>query len=239
MLDRLHQFGIDDYQHMNDNILIVKKWSWNYLEALEFQQQSLSYIKENKNKVIYIFCNHPHCFTMGRGLQKGKEKEFSQLQDFDFEQAAKLKYPIYKIKRGGGLTFHYPGQLIIYPIVNLNNPNFCLKDLTYWLLDTIKEILEKNYNLQQLETRRAFLGLWRNQDKLASVGIGVERFVTYHGMAINVYHDQEIMRELLKVNPCGLSANTYKALEQVIDKKHWDEDMIDKLYRHFIQRMVI
>ncbi len=198
---------------IDDNTLCFSRWNWDYRDAELFQKQALSFVKEHRYFKIYIFCNHPHCFTMGRGLQKISGKTISDLVEFDENIMNSLSFPIYKINRGGGITFHYPGQWIFYPIINLSNPDYSLKNLTFWLLEKVRSVLELDFSVGELDHRRELLGLWRRDSKIASVGLGVERFVTLHGIALNVEWDDAMFNELLKINPCGLSSNIYKSFD--------------------------
>ncbi len=220
LLNEENDLTLEDFQHISERKLLIKKFNWDYQSALDCQQFSRDFIRHNPNKQVIICCSHPHCFTMGSGLQKGKDKRLESLVDFKPELAKQLKYPLHHIRRGGGITFHYPGQMIIYPIVNLNNKEFTLKSLTYWLLETIQLILETQFSIKDLTTDGPFLGLWHQKnehaEKLASVGLGAQHFVTQHGLAINLENDVEMFNELQKINPCGLSSDNYIFLKDLL-----------------------
>lgn len=106
---------LDHYQ-LENNTHYITKWNWDYQDCEKFQYESTKYLKENPSEMILISCSHPHCFTYGRGLQKGRGTQ--ELQEFD--TGMPLPFPMHQISRGGGLTFHYPGQFIFYPIINFN-----------------------------------------------------------------------------------------------------------------------
>jgi len=169
-----------------------------------------------RDRKLFIFTSHPHLFTLGRGLQKSKSDDTKALIHFDESMEKKLTFPLYKIKRGGGLTFHYPGQWIMYPIVNLNHPGHSLKDLIYYMLENVKITIEQNYSISGLDYNRSLLGLWLGEHKLASVGIEIKKFITLHGLALNVKKDQAMFGELKKVNPCGLSSDVYRCMEDYL-----------------------
>ncbi|HLE12730.1 MAG: hypothetical protein A2504_09740 [Bdellovibrionales bacterium RIFOXYD12_FULL_39_22] len=196
----------------NDTFFIIK-WSWDYQQALAFQLEMVQLVRINREIKIFILCSHPHCFTMGRGLQKGKEVQQAGLIDFDWAQASKLCYPTHQIKRGGGITFHYPGQLIIYPIVNLGHGEFSVKSLINFLAQIVEEVLFKRGG-GPLSHDRPLLGIWHKDKKLASIGFALEHFVTYHGLALNVLFDNTIFAELAKINPCGLGVDRYSTVEE-------------------------
>ena len=203
--DLLKQYKLKtEYIHLNKNVHIITKENWDYPIALEFQKSCVQFVKQNPTQRIFIITSHPHCFTNGRGLQKGLKAEL-----VDFKEQAKMPLPIYSITRGGGLTFHYPGQYIVYPIIKLNTNHFSMKKIIYGLLEITKKALEKSFNLKQLDYNRDLLGLWSQNSKLASLGIATENYVTFHGMALHLEFDQNILNALRFLHPCGIRPETY------------------------------
>ena len=218
--ENLSQFDLspENFTFPTENLWFIQKWDWNYKKAHDFQQKATRFIKENKGIILFIFCTHPHCFTLGRGLQKHKLPEGLELIDFDPELKSRLPFPLYEIKRGGGLTFHYPGQWVFYPIVNLVNNKTDVYKVMHWILEKSKKAIEEVFGVQNLSHEKDLLGLWHEEQKLASIGIAVSRFVTYHGMALNIVRDPKVFEALSFVNPCGLPGNTYTNLESLIQQ---------------------
>lgn len=213
---------------LRDNILLVKKWNWDYKSCESFQEQAHELVRKNKNLKVYIFCNHPHVFTLGRGNERGDDT----LVDFDPGLAARLKFPVQKIHRGGGITFHYPGQWIFYPIVSIT-PSYTLDDHMCWLLKGVANTLKEDFKIENVMTAKKLMGVWRDRKKLASIGVGVKRFVTLHGLALNLIKDDEMFNELGKINPCGMSHETYQAVDQVIS----DDDLIEKFHQTYLAKL--
>lgn len=207
-------FPKDAYIEIKGNIAFVTKWNWNYSDCLGFQKKAQSFIQENRHLKVYIFCNHPHCFTLGRGNERGRE----DLIEFNENISKTLSYDVHKIHRGGGITFHYPGQWIFYPIVDINQSN-SLDDLMCWMLKSVKSTLEQ-MGIDKLLAAKKLVGIWREKKKLASIGIGMNRFVTEHGLALNLIYDKEMFSEILKINPCGMNSETYISADQFIDKEN-------------------
>lgn len=201
---------------LNEETLIYTLFDWDYGEALKFQKEALKRVHEFPREKIFVCCSHPHVFTLGRGLQKKGGKVLETLVDFDKGMKEHLDFPLYEINRGGGLTFHYPGQWIFYPIINLNHPDYSLKKVIYFTLDLVKKTLEEEFQMIDLSYEGEFLGLWHKATKMASVGIGVEHFVTYHGLALNLCRDEKMFSALSRVNPCGLRSEKYVCLSDVI-----------------------
>lgn len=214
----------------DSNILMVTKWNWEYSQCLEFQKKAQKFIQQNRKLKIYIFTNHPHCFTMGRGNERGDES----LVPFEKESASDFKFPLYNIHRGGGLTFHYPGQWIFYPIVALKE-SLSLHDLTCWMLKTVQQTLTEKLKIDHVITATKLMGVWRNKQKLASIGIGASRFVTEHGLALNIIYDEEMFLEVHKTSPCGIAPETYTSVDQVLEGNK--KDLIKIFHQYFIERI--
>lgn len=196
------------------NIYVFKKWNWDYLDAESFQLKCVEFVYQNPLISIFIICSHPHCLTMGRGLQKIKNSEH-QLMEFD--RSLVLPFPVYDIKRGGGLTFHYPGQLVLYPIVSTIHHKIGVYDFMIKILHITKAILAFKLGMDETRVRTDLLGLWfenaMTSSKIASIGLAASRFVTYHGLALNIYNDLPMFAALSSLYPCGLEGNLYRDLE--------------------------
>ncbi|MBT6325471.1 MAG: lipoyl(octanoyl) transferase LipB [Bdellovibrionales bacterium] len=205
-----------------DNIIIITKYKWDYLEALDFQQWCCDYIYANPNISIFIITNHLPCFTIGRGLQRNSI-ESDGLIEFDYDQEKRFTIPLYKIKRGGGITFHHSNQLVIYPIVNLTQRNMRVYDLMEGLLKIIVEVLQNDFKINDLDYCRKLLGLWHGDKKLASIGLQVRRFVTMHGVAVNIGECKKVQENLPFVHPCGLSSSIYTSLNKILDQQVFPE----------------
>jgi lipoyl(octanoyl) transferase len=203
------------FENTYENIYILKKWNWDYLEAETFQLACVDYVQKNPHLSILIICSHPHCFTLGRGLQKIKSTVPYEL--IDHNQDINLSYPLHHIKRGGGLTFHYPGQFVFYPILNLTINKLGVHDLMLSIMEFVKILIKEQYSLNGLEIKKDLLGLWfEGHSKLASIGLAVNRFNTYHGLALNYFHDELMFNALKATHPCGLPGDIYKSLELLL-----------------------
>lgn len=217
----LNKYDLDEshISKLNEKTILIQKWNWDYQLSHEFQRHCLTFLDESPQTRIIICCSHPRVFTYGRGLQKPKKGETFNLVEFDKTQAQKLPFPFFQIERGGGLTFHHPGQMIIYPIVRLNPTTLSLSQMINQLFDTAMLELQ-DWGLTGLSHENKLLGLWYGDKKLASMGIAIEKLTTFHGMALNFYHDQEMRLALQAVNPCGLGADTYTSVEELIELKN-------------------
>jgi len=202
---------------IKENIFIVEKWNVEYLEVLSLQEKALELVRENPKWSIFILCNHPNCFTLGRGLQRAQE---FNLLEFDQGLKDRLPFPLYEIKRGGGLTFHHPGQWVLYPIINLNKKNLDVYKIMKTCLSLTQRILEEKFQINNLSHEEKLLGLWHNKNrKVASIGLAVSHFVTYHGISVNIVPNQAMAQALKMVNPCGLPGEIYQEVESISPNK--------------------
>ncbi|MCO4794440.1 MAG: lipoyl(octanoyl) transferase LipB [Bacteriovoracaceae bacterium] len=175
--------------------MIVEDWGLiNYQEAQKKQHQYVEEVLQGKRDETLVICSHYPVVTLGKkALQKG-------ILDWSGD--------IVETKRGGQATYHGPGQIISYPILNLNMRN---KDIYHYLRQ-----LEKAMSLSLEECGlKSFgnpenTGLWVGEQKIASIGVAIKRWVTYHGLAINIEKDPLAFKG---INPCGMSQNTMTCLE--------------------------
>ena len=206
--------NLASFKNPYPNVYVYEKWNWDYLEVEAFQLSCVDFVQKNPHISIFIFCSHPHCFTMGRGLQKIKN---SSVVLKEFDRSESTPYPIYDIKRGGGLTFHYPGQIVLYPIVSTTFHKIAVNDLMITILELAKNCLRDRLDFNQTLVRKDLLGLWFEnsfrQVKIASIGLAASRFVTYHGLALNLYSDPQMFDSLSSLHPCGLPGDTYRDVE--------------------------
>lgn len=171
---------------------IIQDWGLiSYQEALERQKQTVNRVIAGDGFHL-ILCEHPPVLTMGR-----MTRQDSLLWALGDIRAAGVE--VVTIDRGGDITLHAPGQLIVYPIFNLND---CGRDLKIFLehLEHVVIDLLREFDIlaDSVEGQR---GVWVVKDKIASIGIGVRKWVTYHGVGLNVNTDLSLFR---MIRPCGM-----------------------------------
>lgn len=224
---------LDDAKEIKKNLFHIQKWNWDYQQAWAFQRSCLNLVNEYPQYKIIITTSHPDVLTNGRGLQKPKKGQTLELTDFDTKLIPHLPLPFFQIERGGGLTFHHPGQFIFYPILKLNPHTLSLSKLVDDLLLFGKLGLE-DLGLKDLSPRKELLGLWKENQKLASVGIAIEKLTTLHGMALNLKPFEQIKTILRTFSPCGLSFDTYTSAETLLNK----ELSLDEFSENFMKKII-
>ncbi len=184
-----------------------------YEEALTRQLLFLNKVASGDPDTL-IFCSHPPVVTLGRSTVAG------DVTTWDGE--------IVNIQRGGRATYHGPSQLVVYPILNLNLQD---RDLHKYLRNLELVIIKvlKEYNLDASSIKDA-TGVWVGNKKIASIGIGVKRWVSYHGIALNVDHDSAAFQGL---KPCGFTTDTMTSMQVLLNKKIDLEELKQKVINSF------
>jgi lipoate-protein ligase B len=159
----------------------------DYLNALSWQETLVKERALGGGHDTLLLLEHPPVFTLGRGADERNILTPRQT-------------PVYRVGRGGDVTFHGPGQLVGYPIIDLTahgrDVHAYLRTLEAVLIDVLAE-----YGVQA-QRNPGFTGVWIGEQKIASIGIGVRRWITYHGFALNVEPDLSFFADIV---PCGLT----------------------------------
>tara|TARA_A100001011_G_C14152285_1_gene774518 strand:+ start:74 stop:694 length:621 start_codon:yes stop_codon:yes gene_type:complete len=201
------------------NIEIKKsKKPVNYKEAITFMEKRLDRIYERKADELLWILNHPKVYTAGTSYNENEILDKS------------LK--IIKTNRGGKITYHGPGQIVVYFLIDLKKRNKNIKSLVTAIEETIIKTL-KTYNIESFSDRKN-IGIWtrhENKDKkIAAIGIKVKRWIAYHGFSININTD---LRNFKKIIPCGIHE---KEISNLKDIKNQDFSKIgDLITKNFIK----
>ncbi|MFC1594431.1 lipoyl(octanoyl) transferase LipB [Candidatus Omnitrophota bacterium] len=178
----------------------------DYLASLEIQQNTLKHIKHKESVDSLFFCEHPSTITVGRTAKK----DSVLIPETELRRSDIRKYDV---DRGGDVTYHGPGQLVVYPVFDLSNYK---KDLR-WYLNNLEDVIIEVLGFFGIGGVReeSLRGVWVSGKKIASIGIAVRNWITYHGLALNVAAD---LRYFSYIKPCGLDV-TMTSMEQLIKRK--------------------
>ncbi len=172
----------------------------------------------NEERDFLILLEHPHVITVGR---KG-----------NMDNVLDPRVPVYRVERGGDATYHGPGQLVAYPIVSLVRTNFALRDFVRALERIIIATLSTfSITSSAIEGKT---GVWVGNKKIASIGLAVDRWITYHGLALNVNTDLAYFE---MIRPCGFSAETMTSVEKITGKSLDMRRVKDSLVRAYARVM--
>jgi len=187
-----------------------------YSEALALQNRLVEQRLAGEIGDRVLFLEHDPVYTIGR------TRDRSSL-------GAKLPHPVVEINRGGQATFHGPGQLVGYFILDLN---FYGKDL-HVFLRAIEEVLIQFLCDQGLDAGRrdSLTGVWIENRKMASIGIGVKKWISMHGFGLNVAAD---LSGYEAITPCGISGVSMTSVVNETSQKNWTPETVADALKPYV-----
>jgi lipoyl(octanoyl) transferase len=167
--------------------------------------------KDTRDLETVFLCEHPHVYTLGKN---GQANNLLINEDF----LRKIDAVFYKIDRGGDITYHGPGQLVGYPVLDLENHERSLKGYIYKMEDAIIQTLEY-YGIHSARLDGA-TGVWLDGNtpkarKICAIGVRASHFVTMHGFALNVNTDLTYFNH---INPCGFVDKGVTSMQKELGK---------------------
>ena len=201
-----------------------------YLQKNIFEKKIKAKKSGNRSENIVLFCEHPHVYTIGKS---GDENNL--LIDSSFLKQINATY--FKSDRGGDITYHGPGQIVVYPIIDLEDFKLASKDYIYKLEYLIIDIL-KEYGLSG-ELSEGNIGVWldagtQNERKICSIGVKISKGITMHGLALNVNTDLSYFNH---INPCGFTDKVVTSMKHELGKEINTDELINfikkGLVKHF------
>ncbi len=213
---------------MKDFILQNKRWLCiqlpvtDYSEAWDLQNNLVAARKERIiNTNIILLLEHPPVFTLGR---RGGLNNLRVSTDF-LEQAG---IPVVQVERGGNITYHGPGQLVMYPIIDLRVARLTVANYVEKLEEVMIRVAE-DWGIRA-ERNPMNRGVWVGDNKLGSIGIAIRRGICFHGMALNVNPSLETFGW---INPCGLQDIRMTSMERELSRKVSMHQVRKATRRHF------
>ena len=213
--------------------LIDYRKCWDYQEELfaEILAVKSANRKENKTDITQnylLFCEHPHVYTLGKS---GDEKNLLVNEDYLKSRGATF----HKINRGGDITYHGPGQIVSYPILDLDNFFTDIHKYLRFLEEAIILTL-KEYGLES-ERSPGETGVWfdvgtPNARKICALGVKNSRWVSMHGFAFNVNADLSYFGNII---PCGIVDKKVTSLQKELGKEMDMEEVKNKLKTHLVR----
>lgn len=188
----------------------------NFLDTLQIQESLRNKVLKNKTDNYLILVEHDHVYTLGKNANSNN--------------ILNSTCEIIQTQRGGDVTYHGPGQLVAYPIINLKKKKIGVKDYISMIEKLISNILI-DYNLEP-QILKEETGVWVQDKKIASIGIHVTRGVTMHGLAINVNTDLSYFDNIIS---CGIQGVKMTSLDKELGKKIRMNDIKKSLITHFNQ----
>jgi len=200
---------------------VVRMGLVDYSTALEFQERLVAARKKQEIDDVLLLLRHPNVITLGRSNS-------SRFLKSSADQLAGEGYPVMEAGRGGEVTFHGPGQLISYPILQLEEEE---RDLHLHLRRLeqvgIEVCAEFGLDAHRVVGRT---GVWLGHRKIAAIGVRARSWVTFHGMAFNLTDELEGFN---KIVPCGIDDAAVTCLETLVGRRIGWSELENSFLKHF------
>lgn len=191
-----------------------------YTNVLAMQEAMVEKVISSEESGALFICEHAPIYTCGTSTQMSAD------------YIGGNNIPVVQIGRGGRITYHGPGQIVIYPIVDLRNRGRDLKkyvcDLEKWLISALKEV---GVNAHTSEDVGVWVTTPKGEKKIAALGVRVRKWVAFHGIALNVCPD---MNHFKGIVPCGIQEKGVTSLSE-LNVNITMKEMCEILIRHFNQ----
>lgn len=192
-----------------------------YQEAYDLQTALVDQCRQERERIVFLILEHPPVFTLGR---HGRQEHLNVSQDVLKEK----KIDLVHIERGGEITYHAPGQIIVYPIFHLRELKLSVSDYVHQL----EEVMLLSARDMGVPSRRDARnhGIWVGKNKMGSIGIAIRHGVTFHGLGLNVATD---LTPFSWINPCGLTNAQMTSLSAEKGYPVSVEQVKQRLLHHF------
>ena len=196
-----------------------------YAEAWALQKRLVAARKANAIEDVLLLCEHPHVITQGRN---GKREHLLASEHVLQQKGVEF----HATDRGGDITYHGPGQIVGYPILNLG----AIRRDVVWYVRMLEEVmiratLEFGITAERVEGKTGIWVRYENaEEKVAAIGVHISRWVTSHGFAYNVSTD---LRYFDLIVPCGIADSKATSLERLLGRSVRREEIAPRIAKHF------
>ncbi len=193
----------------------------DFKDAWQFQKDTFSQVKNNALESALIICRHYPVITLGRQTDK---KNILVNED----ELRLRGIMVYNVERGGGVTYHGPGQITVYPIFNLN----CFKKDIHLFLRQLESVvieLLSDFGITG-ESIPGFTGVWVGRQKIASIGVAIRNWITFHGLSLNIKNNDLVNFRLIR--PCGMDIEM-TSLEMLLGRESDASSIEEKIVHKF------
>ena len=186
-----------------NRIKIIDLGFLDYKNSWNFQKELQKKVLNGDCLDSIIFVEHDSVYTFGKNSDKS---------NLLVSKDSKIK--IYETERGGEITYHGPGQIVCYPILNLKN----FKQSVTWYMRALEEVIIETLKLFNIKAIRkdGLTGVWVKDEKIGAQGVRMTKWVTMHGFALNVNTDLRFFNDII---PCGIKDFGVTSIEKIIGKE--------------------
>jgi lipoate-protein ligase B len=192
-----------------------------YQKAWDLQRQLWSKRAEEKLPDLLLIQEHPHVITLGRRGNRTHLKVPPEILET-------MKVPLFHVERGGDITYHGPGQVVVYPILDLKDYGYRLIGYVDQLEEVILHVL-RDFGIEGEKDPRN-RGVWAKGSKIASIGVTIKRWVSFHGFALNYETD---LKYFDLMDPCGLVGEKMTSMAKILGRKVSHKEVAGRIIFHF------
>ncbi len=198
----------------------------DYQSAWDLQHRLFEFRLQNKIGDMLLLLEHPNTYTLGKAADKNN---IVATTDFIEENG----FTIFEIDRGGDVTYHGPGQIVGYIIMDLRN----WKKDSHLFLRGIESAIMKVCDDYGIATKREpkYTGVWVNDKKICAIGIKISRWITMHGFAFNVNTDLDLFNGII---PCGINDKGVTSLAKELNEKINIDEVKEDVVKHFATEFI-
>ncbi|MCX7841570.1 MAG: lipoyl(octanoyl) transferase LipB [Clostridia bacterium] len=179
-----------------------------YGEALRLQERLLDLRHQGKTEDILLIVEHPPVLTVGR---RGSDSNILLSRDI----LKGMGVEVFNVSRGGDVTYHGPGQIVGYPIMDLNNFGKDIKDFVWKVEEVFIRLLNKEFAIEAQRDEKKYTGVWVGNEKITAIGIAVKKWISMHGFAFNVNTDLSHFNWIV---PCGITDKGVTSVQKLVGK---------------------
>ena len=206
---------------MNNKINILDLGRMDYKSSWEFQKNLHKDVLNGNKPDTLILVEHEPVFTLGKNANKDNLLDRSNVE-------------VFNVERGGDITFHGPGQLVGYPILDLNN----YKKNISWFMRTLEEILIECLNTFDIDAhqKKGLTGVWVNDEKIGAQGVKISRWVTMHGFSLNINTDLSFFDMIV---PCGITDCKVTSMKKLLGATQNIQDVKFQIVKAFNENIYL
>ncbi len=202
---------------------VVKLGRIEYGEALKLQERLVELRQQDAAGNTLLLLEHPPVLTSG---VRGQTSNIL-LSDEDMKT---MGVRVFDINRGGDVTYHGPGQIVGYPIINISDEGMDIKTFIYKIEEVFIRLLKNEYGIEADREDKKYTGVWVGDEKITAIGIAVKKWVTMHGFAFNVNTDLSHFKWIV---PCGINDRGVTSLQKLTGRTAELEDIYSYVARYF------
>jgi lipoyl(octanoyl) transferase len=202
---------------------VVRAGFLDYRSSLDLQERTLRDRIDGKIPDTLILVEHPPVLTLGR---RGERSNIL----VDQEELAKKGIDVFEVNRGGDVTYHGPGQIVGYPVMDLKTKGGDIKGYVWGIEEVFIRLLSREFGITAYREEKKYTGVWVGSEKITAIGIAVKNMVTMHGFAFNVNTDLDHFHW---INPCGITDKGVTSVEKLLGRKMDFASMNELVVRYF------